>query len=351
MAPVSTTAYPSTKNPAKWVVRLLRSMIGWRKSKKIIRDTIYKYRIDIVHTNIGPMNLAPSVCRKVGIPHVWHIREFQPELFIKYFPCSSQFEKDIKQRGNYCIAITETLFDFYSLRQDKDRVFYDGVLSKSYEHVEQKSNFNRDKVILSVGRVEEVKGTLDLVKAFVQFHRIHPEWKLRIVGEYSKESSYFLACKNYCEDLEKKKIVTFEGKRRDVYELMRNARIFVMASTREGFGFVTVEAMANGCFVIGRNTAGTKEQFDNGYKFTGEEIALRFETNEELMQQLNNAAENDHSDMIERARRTAIELYSLEKTSEQVDNYYNWILKNYQYEKKSKSNSNILTPIPPDTRK
>ena len=73
---------------------------------------------------------------------------------------------------------------------------------------------------------------------------------------------------------------------------------------------------------------------DNGLRLTGGEIALRYGSQEELLAQLCDAAENDHSDLIDRGRRTAIELYSLEQTAGQVEAYYKWIMKDY-YDKKS----------------
>ena len=82
VAPVSMTVYPRTRNPLSWIVRLLCSIICWKKSKRIISEAIVNNKIDIVHTNVGPMNIAPPICRKLGIPHVWHIREFQKELFL-----------------------------------------------------------------------------------------------------------------------------------------------------------------------------------------------------------------------------------------------------------------------------
>ena len=45
---------------------------------------------------------------------------------------------------------------------------------------------------------------------------------------------------------------------------MSKALALFVPSSFEGFGFITVEAMFCGCLVIGRNTGGTKEQFDNG---------------------------------------------------------------------------------------
>lgn len=57
---------------------------------------------------------------------------------------------------------------------------------------------------------------------------------------------------------------------------MSKAQALIVASRFEGFGFITTEAMWNDCLVIGKNIAGTKEQFDNGVAETGHEIGLRF---------------------------------------------------------------------------
>lgn len=329
VAPVCSTAYPKTKNVLKWTISLILRLYKWNKSKKCIHNAILNNNIDIVHTNVGPLNLAPSVCRKLGIPHVWHIREFQTEFFIKFFPLPSHFRKEIIKDGNYNIAITKAIFDYFSLRENIDKVIYDGVFSENIANQSTIPFKQREKNILFVGRVEDAKGTLDLIKAFILFHHAHKDWKLQIVGNYKEDSAYYRDCITISEKSGCNNDISFLGKRNNVYEFMRNARILVMSSKSEGFGFVTTEAMANGCLVIGRNTSGTKEQMDNGKLLTGEEVALRFETLDELISQMNNAAEKDYSEMIERGRRAAIELYSLEKTSEQVEQYYKWIKKNY----------------------
>lgn len=325
VAPVSMTVYPNVHNPIRWIGLLLRNIIRWQKAKRIILDTIVNNKIDIVHTNVGPMNIAPPVCRKLGIPHVWHIREFQKEFFLTFFWTPSLFKKVIKQKGNYNIAITKSIFQYHSLRDNIDRVIYDGVFPKNVAE-NQYTKQQRKKVVLFVGRVEEAKGTLDLIQAFVKFQLEHPEWKLLVVGAYNEHSQYYQSCKKISAI---SKNIEFLGKRADVYELMREARVLVMSSKREGFGFVTAEAMANGCLVIGRNTAGTKEQLDNGADLTGGEIALRYDNQDELLKQLENAADHDYSDMQERAKKAVVELYSLENASDKIENYYKWIMKDY----------------------
>lgn len=334
IAPVCATVYPKTKNPVKWVALLALRLWKWRLSRREIRRAIGAYGIDIVHSNVGPLNLAQPVCRKLGKPHVWHIREFQETLGIRFFPRPSLFRREITQEGNYNIAITRAIFEHYSLRERIDKVLYDGVFPASIASQKMTPFCRREKTILFVGRVEAAKGSLDIIEAFIQFHRTHGDWRLRLIGSYKEDDAYYQACRGACEASGCSEDIVFLGKRCDVYEHLRKARIVAIPSPCEGFGFVTAEAMANGCLVIGRNAGGTKEQMDNGLRLTGGEIALRYGSREELLAQLCDAAENDHSDLIDRGRRTAIELYSLEQTAGQVEAYYKWIMKDY-YDKKS----------------
>lgn len=327
---VCLTIYPRTKNLVKWVASLLLHFWKWSKAKKSIKRAIVDNKIELVHTNVGPLNLAPPICRKLGIPHVWHLREYQDLDFdMTFFPSKINFRRVIKEYGNYNIAITKGIYEYYNLRSDKDAVIYDGVISKQLYEKELPQQSQRDKVIILVGRIEKAKGMLDAIKAFVKFHQIHPEWRLQIVGSYNEESVYYKQCKHACENSDCAENVIFMGARNDVYDLMSNARILVMPSKSEGFGFVTVEGMANGCLVIARNTCGTKEQLDNGLALTGEEIALRFNSQEELLTQMCNAAENDYSSMIERARRTIFELYSKKKWAQTLESFYKYVMDDF----------------------
>lgn len=329
VASVCMTIYSKAKNPIKWVVSMLLRFWKWNKAKKSIRRAIIDNKIELVHTNVGPLNLAPPICRKLGIPHVWHLREYQDLIFLSFFPSNKYFRRVIKKYGNYNIAITKGIYEYYNLRSDKDAVIYDGIISKKLYEKELPLQSQRDKVIILVGRIEKAKGTLDAIEAFVKFLQIHPEWRLQIVGSYNEESVYYKQCKQACGNSDCAENVIFMGARNDVYDLMSNARILVMPSKSEGFGFVTAEGMANGCLVIARNNSGTKEQMDNGLALTGEEIALRFNSQEELLTQMCNAAENDYSSMIERARRAVFELYSKEKWAQTLESFYKYVMDDF----------------------
>ena len=107
---------------------------------------------------------------------------------------------------------------------------------------------------------------------------------------------------------------------------MRGALALVVPSRFEGFGFITVEAMLNGCLVIGNNTAGTKEQFDIGKRQTGSEIGLRYDNAFELQVLMNRALEEDFREMKENARRVVLQNYTIEKNAEDILCLYKKIL-------------------------
>ena len=87
------------------------------------------------------------------------------------------------------------------------------------------------------------------------------------------------------------------GYRKDIPELMSNAKCLIVPSPNEAFGFITAEGMFNGCLVVGKNTAGTKIQFDNCKKYAGRD-----------------------------AQQSVIGIYSTDTSSAAVYNYYNKIL-------------------------
>lgn len=78
-------------------------------------------------------------------------------------------------------------------------------------------------------------------------------------------------------------------------------------------------------------TAGTKEQFDNGKELTGEEIALRYTTQEQLVQHLIDVTNNPidyYEPMILRGQSVVKQLYSSEESAKQIYNFYQTILNN-----------------------
>ena len=123
--------------------------------------------------------------------------------------------------------------------------------------------------------------------------------------------------------------VSFLGNRSDVPQLMSDAAAAVIPSRFEGFGFTTVEAMYNGCIVVGKNTAGTKEQFDNGKLLKGREIGLRYKVVADLAERLFEVERMDMDEagqMRKDAYETVTSLYGINRYAREVEEYYKRIL-------------------------
>ena len=144
------------------------------------------------------------------------------------------------------------------MNPEKDTVIYDGVFSEKNEEI----GCSKDNIVLFIGRIEEAKGVIEIFEPFSRLLKIHPEYKLIIAGKLHKDSKYYQQCLDLITRLKLDSCVIFLGEISNVYEWMAKAKALVVPSRFEGFGFITAEAMLNSCFVVGRDTAGTKEQFD-----------------------------------------------------------------------------------------
>ena len=107
---------------------------------------------------------------------------------------------------------------------------------------EKPDRYPRDKTVLAVGRLNEVKRFDLLIRMFSTLHAQFPDWKLRIVGEGEERGKLEAVIK----ELKAEYYVTLTGKKDavGVEEEMLHASIYAMTSRSEGFPFVLLEAQS-----------------------------------------------------------------------------------------------------------
>lgn len=303
-----------------WIGRAVRCMAFQWKTYMLIR----RVHPDIVHCNSAVNDYALLGCKLTHIPHVWHAREYIDKDFgCKVFPSMPFLRWKMSLCFNHTIAITKGVFEHYQLQRNKDFVIYDGVFDENVRPLVSTGKLFDFEYFLFAGTIGKGKGVHCLIEQFCVFAQRHDNIHLVLVGGFNKNDSYY----QYCVELGKNFAdrIHFIGMRNDVYELMAGAVALVVPSLFEGFGFTTVEAMFNGALVIGRNAAGTKEQFDIGLKQTGEEIGLRFENDDEMPSLMEKALVNDFTAMKERARQVVTLNYSTNKNANEIFALYNRI--------------------------
>lgn len=319
--PLSWPVYPAFNTLADRVVFLPKLFKTWFNkifaTLRILRF-VKREKIDIIHTNVGILSegfWAAQICK---LPHVWHLREFQDLDFkLNTFYSLASFRKRLRKPNNYPIAISREIARHFNLGDDS--VIYNGILSKNAIRF----NPDKEKYILFVGLLSAGKGVESVINTFSRFHVKYQDYRLKIVGD-TNDNAYKLKLISLVESLEMTKYVDFVGHVSDVSAVMYKATLLVVPSRYEAFGRVTVEALYNGCFVLGRNTGGTKEILQQ----TGG--GMLFNDDDKLFDQLVEVFEKGlpyYYSAIKEAQQKIGILYSTEGNADQMFERYRSILK------------------------
>lgn len=304
-----------------WMLRIffhkLRGYVYQRKvSYRQICGVIEKENPDIVHTNVGIIHDGFWAAKKYNLPHVFHLREYQ-DLDFKWniLPSKRLFCLMLKRSSAVC-AITNKILTHFGLDKQKNAItIYNGI----YPSSEATYDGSKENYFLIASRLSPEKGIEDVIRAFAHFRLSHQDWKLKIAGtacEYYKNQLLSIL-----EELNCVESVVFLGYVTNVKSLMSKARALIVGSYNEGFGRMTAEAAFNGCLVIGRDTAGTKEIMDSvgGFPFLSQA---------ELIKRMDEVAElslDEYRVKAQTSQQMAISLYSIEQNVEKTLEIYNII--------------------------
>lgn len=285
---------------------------------KDILSQIREFAPDIIHTNSSNCSLGYYIAKKIHKPHIWHIREYGDlDACRRHFPNKKLFEKKLKKNFNTNIVITRDIKKYFHLGNNTIPI-YDGPITNTHP---TPLFMPKEKYFLFVGRLTSVKGVDIVIKAFTDFCKLNNEYKLLIAGSGDKTYTDSLRELIYKNKIEKS--VKLLGYRTDIDRLMQRATALIVASRFEAFGFITAEAMSNGCPVIGKNTAGTKEQFDNVEEHLGYPCCRRFVSKEQLtthmMSEVSTPVDNK---TLQAIQKYVIYTYSASHSAECVFNLY-----------------------------
>ena len=315
--------WPRFKNLRELLSLIKRCIFVYRQDYKRLKNAVEKLKPDIIHSNLSYTALGYCLARDLKIPHVWHVREYGDlDHDYRQFPTKARLQKKLSDCINKTIFITDDIYRYYGSPKNGCAI-YDGVIKDPSVIPVIKEEDNG--YFLYVGRLVQTKGVENLIKTFLRYtDTTDYPIPLKIAGKGSEEFEYTL--RKICSEHNNGHLVEFLGYRSDVAELMSSARALIVSSKFEAFGFISAEAMYNGCPVIGHNVAGTMCQFDNGLSLVGSEIGFRYSDEDELLQSLMRLSRCSRSDlipMLKKAQTTVLHFYSAEKSADEVMKVYN----------------------------
>lgn len=122
------------------------------------------------------------------------------------------------------------------------------VIGNPIRSVQVDASFEKENIILSVGRLINTKHHDELIKIFATINA--PNWKLVIVGDDAIKQQNKVKLEALVNSLGLAGKIILKGKRIDVDKFYNKAKIFAFTSSSEGFPNVIGEAMAAGLPVI-----------------------------------------------------------------------------------------------------
>ena len=257
-----TQDYPLTIPVSNFVDRLLPSL-----------------KLDVIHAH-HPALLGQVAARKAEEFHVplifTHHTRYQE--YSHYVALPQELVKDVIGRwlADYMKkcqhivvpsrSIQAMLAEQYGIH-DQVTVVPTGIELAPYQQadgraIRQQRGWEKDRLLISVGRLAEEKNWHTLLDAAAIVMQRHPDVRLAILGDGNERAEL----EAYSQKLSVGSRIEFVGKVPfdEVPRYLKAADLFCFASVTETQGLVTMEAMAAGLPVVAVDATGTSDIVDNG---------------------------------------------------------------------------------------
>lgn len=110
----------------------------------------------------------------------------------------------------------------------------------------------KGKTIVSIGRLMPQKNQQLLIRAFADMHREYPEYQLVIYGEGPERENL----EKLAEELGVSEWVSMPGNKKNIFDYIASAEMFVLSSNYEGMPNALIEAMCLGLPVVSTKVSG-----------------------------------------------------------------------------------------------
>jgi len=221
---------------------------------------------------------------------------------------SSQFEKNM---------ISEN----YKIDSSKMKLVKPGV---DVEIFIPNSEIKRENIFLSIGRIQEQKGQIDVIKFLDNFRKVENNFMCYFIGGPSGKSGieYLEELKKVVIDLELESYVEFVDiiSQTKIRDLLNKSKLLIHTSKFETFGLVAAEALAMGVPVLTTNRGSLLEIVENSINGYQSENLIDRNVNNFVKELLNND-EKFNEIMLNCLEKSKD--YNWSNTAIEIENLYN----------------------------
>lgn len=240
-----------------FIVKCCINFVGELRIARIIRDN----NINLIHINTSATSLGHIAAKLMRTPLVWHIREFNNDALSWTF-YNDRYSRKCILKSNAVIAVSKAVSLEYSQDQPLS-IIYDSIdLPQS---VRTRDLFSGPIIqICLIANKFPDKGQIEAIQALHflpkrDLNKIH----LKLVGA-DMDRSYCEKIQHQIEEFGLSRYVEMLPFSESPFDILQSSDIALNCSKSESFGRTTVEAMAAGCLVIGKDNTCTHELLCNG---------------------------------------------------------------------------------------
>ncbi len=228
---------------------------------------------DIIHAHYWLSGLiAKQISEELNIPYVFTSHSLG--VFLDgYNKERVDCEKIVMNSSSIITASsdyeTNLIINNYNMDEKNIRKISPGIDREIFTY---DSNLERENILLSVGRIQEQKRQIDVLKFIDNFRKIDTNFLCYFVGGPSGKSGdeYLIQLKNVVKELNIGSNIEFLGNltQAEIKLLMNKSKLLIHTSQFETFGLVAIEANTMGVPVLTTNTGSLTEIIEhnkNGY--------------------------------------------------------------------------------------
>ncbi len=243
------------------------------KTAKKVNNYLKAEKIDILHTHLFHADLMAAVLKnfynkKVRIISTKHgyqekvLQQYDPINYKKPNDLYYHITKYILRKIDINIAVSKAMADLYfnlGISNTHFPYIHHGITFPEFDKANNESFRKASPQLITVGRVEIIKGHHFLIDAMPAILEAFPQTKLLILGEGNEKAK----CEEQVKNMGLQNNVEFMGFVQQPYQYISNSDIVIQPSFFESFGLVFIEGLALKTPIIAFDVPAGNEILEN----------------------------------------------------------------------------------------
>ena len=243
------------------------------KTAKKVNNYLKTEKINALHTHLFHADLMAAILKaffnkKVRIISTKHgyqekvLQQYDPVNYKKPNDLYYHITKYILRKIDINIAVSKAMADLYfnlGLSKTHFPYIHHGITFQEFDKSDNESYRKATPQLITVGRVEIIKGHHFLIDAMPAILEVFPQTKLLILGEGNEKAK----CEEQVKNMGLQNNVEFMGFVQQPYQYISNSDIVIQPSFFESFGLVFIEGLALKTPIIAFDVPAGNEILEN----------------------------------------------------------------------------------------